>query len=293
MADIRALMAQERQARRVNHEFATYTKSGVLMCSACQLNVKSETLWEGHLRSANHKTNVKRIHQAPRAVAKRKIEDVDEAQSDEDVDARKKLKPKSRVPSGVEVVAQSETSPLTDRTLREPQDSIPTERIDENVVAVMQPAQPPPTSTHGASVQQTQAVPQVDEDEWAAFEREVVPLTQPDFSGATISAAPVTAAQLEAEAESERRRLRDAEAEDEKEEEGRRMEEEFDLMEEMEERVRKLKEKREALRALGQKEVDTGQLQEEQPVADETSTAQDMTEDHSDDSDDDADDWYS
>ncbi|RMZ81704.1 hypothetical protein DV737_g2433, partial [Chaetothyriales sp. CBS 132003] len=56
-ADVRALLAAERKARRISHPLLTYTKSGQLLCTVCQLNIKSEALWEGHLRSANHRRN--------------------------------------------------------------------------------------------------------------------------------------------------------------------------------------------------------------------------------------------
>ncbi|RMZ90391.1 hypothetical protein DV736_g2384, partial [Chaetothyriales sp. CBS 134916] len=55
--DVRALLAAERKARRISHPLLTYTKSGQLLCNVCQLNVRSEALWEGHLRSANHGKN--------------------------------------------------------------------------------------------------------------------------------------------------------------------------------------------------------------------------------------------
>src|SRR5205823_3272530 len=88
---------------------------------------------------------------------------------------------------------------------------------------------------------------QIDEDEWTAFEREVVPLThqdiQPrstDYSSATISAAPVSAAELVAQTDAERQHQRDAEIEDEKAEEETRLAEEFEVMEGLEERVKRL-----------------------------------------------------
>lgn len=104
-----------------------------------------------------------------------------------------------------------------------------------------------------------------DDDDWAAFEAEVVhaapePGTAagavgaaarvPD--GAVISAAPLTAEQLAAKSEEEEREKRrmqaDVDLEDEKEEATRALEAEFEEMEELEARVRKLKEKREAIR---------------------------------------------
>ena len=97
----------------------------------------------------------------------------------------------------------------------------------------------------------------VDEDEWAAFEREVVAPTRftrappAAMAAATISAAPVSAQEIIAQQRKEREELaraREADVEGEKEDAARLLEEEFDEMEQLEERVRRLKEKREELR---------------------------------------------
>lgn len=107
-----------------------------------------------------------------------------------------------------------------------------------------------------------------DDDDWAAFEAEVVHAAPPatntapgttallanltSSSDAVISAAPLTAEQIAAKSEEEERAKRrpaaDIELEDEQEEAKRALETEFEEMEELEARVRKLKEKREAIR---------------------------------------------
>lgn len=293
MADIRALMAQERQARRINHEFAYYTKPGALMCTACQLNIKSESLWEGHLRSTNHRTNVKKAHQAPRPAIKRKLDDVEESQNEEDIDGRKKLKPKSRGISVRFELPEEKVSIVHAREEEEKAAASTTAQTQTHPDPVILPTTVSAASTRVDVVESAPSTSAgVNEDEWAAFERDVAPLVQPDYSAATISAAPVSAAQLEAEAEKDKRRLKDAEAQDEKEDEERRIEEEFDVMEEMEERVRKLKEKREALRALDQNDHDTGQEEKDQRSI--TSIAEAIETPTSDEeSDDEVDDWYS
>ncbi|KAJ5133852.1 hypothetical protein N7448_001128 [Penicillium atrosanguineum] len=97
----------------------------------------------------------------------------------------------------------------------------------------------------------------VDEDEWAAFEREVAAPTRMAHAPAaiaaeaTISAAPVTNEELAAQQEKEKAsagRTREAELEGEREDAARFMEEEFDEMDQLEERVRRLKHMREELR---------------------------------------------
>jgi hypothetical protein len=97
----------------------------------------------------------------------------------------------------------------------------------------------------------------IDEDEWAAFEREVVAPTRIPYIPAaamavpTISAAPVSAKELAAQQRKEREELakaREADIEGDKEDATRLLEEEFDEMAQLEERVRRLKERREELR---------------------------------------------
>lgn len=101
----------------------------------------------------------------------------------------------------------------------------------------------------------------VDEDEWAAFEADLLHSNTNGMSGrpaisapedAVITAPAMTAEELAAKsAEEERERRRataDVDLENEKEEATRALEEEFEDMEELEARVRRLKERREALR---------------------------------------------
>ena len=131
---------------------------------------------------------------------------------------------------------------------------------------------PPPTSTHITSLP-TRSSPRnsvptatVDEDEWAAFEREIAAAATPQFSNTSaasallasagnITAVPLSAAEIAAQAREEaelaQTKTDDAEAEAEKEEAERRLEDEFEEMAGLDERVRILKEKREALRRKG------------------------------------------
>jgi len=96
--------------------------------------------------------------------------------------------------------------------------------------------------------------PNVDEDEWAAFEADIAAAeTAPDMNvDAVISAPAMTAKELEArsleDANSRRKERAEAELEGDKEDATRKLEEEFEEMDGLEERVRKLREKREALR---------------------------------------------
>lgn len=137
----------------------------------------------------------------------------------------------------------------------------------------------------------------IDEDEWAAFEREVAeptynapPITITD---ATIEAAPVTAADLEQQAKEERMRSREETLEGEKEDAARHLEEEFDEMEELEARLRRLKDKREALRKQAEAApvpMETGS-RETVAVAGTAGVAQNEDNDDDEDDDDDDDEW--
>ncbi|KAJ5347154.1 hypothetical protein MYU51_019781 [Penicillium brevicompactum] len=133
----------------------------------------------------------------------------------------------------------------------------------------------------------------VDEDEWAAFEREVAePSRVPNAPAAvaaeaTISAAPITAeeiAEQQKKAKQSAAHTREAELEGEREDAARLMEDELDEMEQLEERVRKLKQQREALRKT---------RAEDQTATEATSDAeqQDAESESEDGDDEEWDDW--
>ncbi|EED23413.1 conserved hypothetical protein [Talaromyces stipitatus ATCC 10500] len=134
----------------------------------------------------------------------------------------------------------------------------------------------------------------IDENEWAAFEREVVAPTRTIpaaavSSVATISAAPVTAEELAAQQQKQKEEQAKAHEEDiegEKEDAARHLEEEFEEMEQLEERVKRLKAKREELRARNM--VDSNDT----TIDDHENTLQDGEGSEDDDEgDDDWDDW--
>lgn len=248
MADVRSLLRSEQALRRISHPNLSYTKSGLLNCMACSLLIKSESLWEGHLRSANHKKNLLKAQNGSAtdgtASKKRKLED-------DGNEERKKTKQEPDMRGDL----QAEAGPTE---ASEP------EGMEQNFeVESPQAVLGTPTATGPAG---TTSTPQINEDEWAAFEREVVPLThQPlqqmsDYASATISAAPVTAAELAAQTNAEKQQRREAEVEDEKAEEETRLVEEFEVMEGLEERVKRLKEKRETLRLRPQPGATEGSM---------------------------------
>ena len=251
MADVRSLLRSEQTSRRLSHPHLSYTRSGQLNCTVCTLLIKSASLWEGHLRSPNHRKNAQLITERAEdggTTKKRKNDDSDEDSrkrsraASEEVEAPVENvkgagapnRPKKKVKSVTfaESIIEPPTASLNEREMGQ----APNDISNQEHVLEESPAAPPA----------------IDEDEWAAFERDVAPLAQKSPQdgqySATIVAAPVSAAEVAAQQETNRRPTKEIEAEEEKEDEERRLEEELDVMEEMEERVRKLREKREALR---------------------------------------------
>ncbi|KAL2827835.1 hypothetical protein BDW59DRAFT_55024 [Aspergillus cavernicola] len=180
---------------------------------------------------------------------------------------------------------------------------------EEIVETTIQPLETPSIAPAGS----TKTTQTVDEDEWAAFEREVVaPSRVPQrlaavAAAATISAAPVTIeeiAELQEKEKETMRQNREAEVEGEREDAARFLEEEFDEMEQLEERVRRLKQMREQLRmkrATESAEMDEGAVTrdvaagaEKVPSPAEAASIDnkdDEDEDEDEDDDEEEDDW--
>ncbi|KAL4922456.1 hypothetical protein BDW62DRAFT_172557 [Aspergillus aurantiobrunneus] len=167
-----------------------------------------------------------------------------------------------------------------------------------------------PTSIPPPETSQEPQHKNIDEDEWAAFEREVAaPTRAPQrpaavAAPATISAAPVTTEELVALQEKEKentKQNREAEVEGEREDAARFLEEEFDEMEQLEGRVRRLKQMREQLRMKRateeMDEVATAGVVAPEPASNAAGAAtaddkgEDEDEDEDDDDDDDWDNW--
>ncbi|KAF2098071.1 hypothetical protein NA57DRAFT_57236 [Rhizodiscina lignyota] len=129
----------------------------------------------------------------------------------------------------------------------------------------------PATEPVATSTSLAPAQPDVDEEEWAAFEREIASLPsttgRPSAidainSGAVISAAPMTAEEVAAQAREElsaQRGRRDAEMEGEKEDAEQTLAEEFEEMDALEMRVKRLRERRESLRKAANDHVSGGE----------------------------------
>ncbi|KAK8157909.1 hypothetical protein BKA80DRAFT_312304 [Phyllosticta citrichinensis] len=174
-------------------------------------------------------------------------------------------------------------------------------------VEANEPAAPSQPAPNAAAPQpatqdaQPTASAEVDEDEWAAFEREVAASPPPERSrlaainaAATIEAKPMTAEELAAQArqdQSKQRSKREEELEAEKEDAIRHLEEEFDEMDELEQRVRRLREQREALRRTTEHGSEDATRTAVEPDPANQKDEEDEDEDDEEDDFDDFDDW--
>lgn len=240
MTDVRSLLKNERAARRIQHKYASYTPTGTLLCIVCHLQLKSESLWEGHLRSAGH---IMRFQ---------KLQNKEQEQIPEPVAATEGNKKKRKA---------SEDGEETIRKRTKPANGLPEDFFDPGAEPELevQPANEiqipsrPATPAKATPTPPQQNVPQVNEHEWAAFEADIAAAEIPAAEDAIISAPAMSAAQLAAqsmeETKTQRKERQEAELEGDKEDAARKMEDELDEMQGLEQRVRKMREKREALRA--------------------------------------------
>lgn len=58
MSDVRSLLRQQRASRRIEHPFVAYSDAGKLLCTLCREHIKTESLWDSHVRSDAHKGRV-------------------------------------------------------------------------------------------------------------------------------------------------------------------------------------------------------------------------------------------
>lgn len=254
MADVRTLLRKERTERRINHPQATYSTKGTLICLICNAQLKSDSLWAGHLRSTQHAMRAQRMKdtQTPSldsaqpavtnsetvpAIPSNRISRK-RSRDKSPEDARKKSKP--GVPEGF-LVSGFEQSSI---------ESTSDAPSGQEIQLVSRPATPLKTTPTLEAVPQ---LPSVDEDEWAAFEAEIAAAEDaPRAEDAVISAPAISAEELATKARQEesahRKERHEAELEGDKEDAARKLEDEFEEIEKLESRLQKLKEKREALR---------------------------------------------
>jgi zinc finger protein 830 len=144
MSDVRALLKQTRQTRRITHPYAKYTGQGALYCTACAQKVASEALWETHTASTQHKDKVKDVIRESQRNAKRGIAAT--AMEEEDAqESRKRVRiAEPEVEDQKDEEVQAEVEPEEER--------LPADFFDE-----------------GSKPEKIG----VDEDEWAKFQADI------------------------------------------------------------------------------------------------------------------------
>ena len=320
MTDVRSLLRNERASRRILHPLAAYSPTGVLTCTVCHTQLKADSLWETHLISRQHALQRQRVRDSSAAQARQSTQTPTnggnkkrKADDGEETLKKKKIKAQNDLPEGFfeadaqeaesepdsqaelakeSTPAASEPLPSTNptKTAEDPSNHLTSSSVSSRLVDA-------PAEHNDSSL--------IDESEWAAFKRDVATPPPPASaltSAATISAAPLTAAEIAAHAR-EQESLQNKERmetviEGEKEDAERRLEEEFDEMEELEKRLSRLREKREALR-MARREDMVGVREEVNGVEDEGGGPEvigigghDTDDDHDDNTgSDDNDDW--
>ncbi|KAL9593702.1 MAG: hypothetical protein Q9179_005742 [Wetmoreana sp. 5 TL-2023] len=325
MADVRSMLRNERANRRITHPHLTYSTTGALTCIVCHVQIKSEALWNKHLHSPQHVTSLQEarkidakglgsasatVDQTPRFNGSKKRKADDDSSED---DMRKRSR--DEVPGSAPTVGDSDLQGATlaaeTRDATEPLKDRKRKRSMSPEIAGSRPKPPrdPVSGTNGSNSNASHAAvspvpqnphpnPTIDEDEWAAFQRDIAtPAPEPSALTATadISAAPMSAADLAAQsreqASTQAKERMEAEIEGEKEDAARQMEEEFEEMAELEERVRRLKEKREKLRVKeAEGEWDGGGV-EEGRIPPEGAVGAGLVEDSGGDDEDEIDEW--
>lgn len=80
MSDARSLLRAHRAANRIEHPHAAYSDAGKLLCKICRDSIKSDSLWDSHIRSLSHRQRITTL-QAPapsiEITSKRKHDDVE------------------------------------------------------------------------------------------------------------------------------------------------------------------------------------------------------------------------
>ncbi|EGO54730.1 hypothetical protein NEUTE1DRAFT_88327 [Neurospora tetrasperma FGSC 2508] len=79
MADVRALLRQQRAARRIEHPHAAYTDAGKLVCVLCREHIKTEALWDGHIRNTAHRQRLQALQQQQQQQTEAQDESTDQS----------------------------------------------------------------------------------------------------------------------------------------------------------------------------------------------------------------------
>ncbi|KFY19069.1 hypothetical protein V491_04598 [Pseudogymnoascus sp. VKM F-3775] len=317
MADVRTLLRNERNARRISHRHAKYSESGKLQCVVCHVELKNESLWNDHMRSEGHRILLKRnSHEVDSPAGslepelpqtKNGNDEKEKADIPADNELPAKQTKKRKASDDDDDEEQADTSRKRSKNAPLPgflpqgffddaskADAEATPPHTSNGQEFRLPSRPATPLKAPDAVPEATKLPTVDEDEWAAFEAEIAAaeVAAETTDDAVISAAPMTTEEIAAKSREEemsaRKEKAEADLEGDKEDAVRKLEDEFEQMNELEERVRRLKEKREALRV---KEPVTVVPEPPEGGKTETSNVAPEGEEEEDDDDEEDDDW--
>ncbi|KAK1722501.1 uncharacterized protein BDZ83DRAFT_653857 [Colletotrichum acutatum] len=131
MADVRSLLRQQRAARRIEHPHAAYSDAGKLLCTLCHEAIKSESLWDSHIRGSGHTAKVKVVQQASTSASgsaaadgmssnKRKHDSDEDMEDDDEADAVRKKRSKGNMSTPARLSAGESDRDRKDVTLTPP-----------------------------------------------------------------------------------------------------------------------------------------------------------------------------
>ncbi|KAK6350445.1 hypothetical protein TWF718_003636 [Orbilia javanica] len=287
--DARKLLAASRKSRRITSPYASYSLAGALFCNICSNTpIKSESLWDAHVSSPQHKSNVairggtvssgRNSHKRP-AEASATGGDFRNENNGDGQGASKRLKTaKADVKNlALPVGFFDDDGDDDDEGIISTGEVIEPDDEDPTPAAQATNQQPPTTIPFSSSSSKlpadffsTNSTSKVEEaegnidDEWAAFQADIAE-TEEEQSGQqptatatinhTISAPALTATEIQQQNEDPTSALnaRNARtmAEEEMEDARAAMADFFDEQSSLEERVARLKERREMLRQAG------------------------------------------
>ncbi|OHE92241.1 hypothetical protein CORC01_12477 [Colletotrichum orchidophilum] len=131
MADVRSLLRQQRAARRIEHPHAAYSDAGKLLCTLCHEAVKSESLWDSHVRGSGHAAKVTAAQQASTSASgtaaadgvssnKRKHDSDEDIEDEDTAEAVRKKRSKTNMSTPARLSAGESDRDLKDVTLTPP-----------------------------------------------------------------------------------------------------------------------------------------------------------------------------
>ncbi|KAF3273862.1 hypothetical protein TWF970_008274 [Orbilia oligospora] len=288
--DARKLLAASRKSRRITSPYASYSLAGALFCNICSNTpIKSESLWDAHIASSQHKSNVAirggtvstgktNSHKRPAESPAIDNDSRNRRSGDDGQTASKRLKTAKAdvknlaLPVGFfdEDEDEDEEGIISTGEVIEPDDenSPPPPPPVQNTNQQQPTTALPSSSTKlpadffsTTSTSKTKGTEGSLDDEWAAFQADIAEAEEeialPNVTATanhTISAPALTTAQLQQEDEESASSLdaRNARtiAEEEMEDARAALADFFDEQSSLEERVARLKERREMLRQV-------------------------------------------